>query len=114
MTVEKIHPAFAAACAVDRCAFFAARRAGARRDAEACARRFAADFPFRLAFSASIRLTTLSGFSSRSAALIGLPEALRRTRRLQRVLVFVLELRGIEMRGLGLQDVARGVRPCPR
>src|SRR5206468_6892358 len=40
--------------AADRCAFFAARRAGARRAVEPCARRFAADFPFRLALSASI------------------------------------------------------------
>src|SRR6187399_3214422 len=78
MTGKDAHPALRC-LAADLCAFLAARRAGARLVAGAAAPRFAADFPFRLALSASIRLTTLSGFSSRSATLIGLPAALRRT-----------------------------------
>src|SRR5882724_12067053 len=74
----KPHPALRVRAA-DRWGFLAARRCGVRRDAGACVRRFAAALPFRLAFSASIRLTTLLGRSSGSAALIVLPDALRRT-----------------------------------
>ena len=58
------HPAFRARAA-ERCAFFAGRDA-ARRAGE-CAARFAEALPFRLCFNASIRLMTLSGFSSGSA-----------------------------------------------
>src|SRR3954451_16804434 len=75
MTQRDAHPALRAR-AGDRCAFFGARRCGAAHAACACVRRFAAALPFRLCFSASIRLMTLSGFSARSAVLMGLPAAL--------------------------------------
>src|ERR1700760_2573440 len=71
------HPAFRAR-AGERCAFFVARLGAARRDGVGVAR-LEPFLPFRLCFSASIRLTTLSDFSSRGAALIGLPAALRLT-----------------------------------
>src|SRR6187402_1346842 len=64
--------------AADLCAFFAARRPPVTR--RPCG--FADVFPprpFKLCFSASIRLTTLLGFSSRSGSSIVLPLALRFT-----------------------------------
>jgi len=61
---------------VARCAFFAVGRRNDCRRAGVWAARFAPGF-FRLAFSASIRLTTLLGRSSGSTALIGLPAAFR-------------------------------------
>src|SRR5581483_6726437 len=57
------------------CAFFAGRRPVARRAWDFAAERL----PFTLCLKASIRLTTLLGLSSGSAALIGLPDALRFT-----------------------------------
>ena len=49
---------------------------------------------------------TLSGFSSRSAGLDRLAGGLALDQRLQRILILVLEFRGIEMRGLGVEDMA--------
>src|SRR5258706_7317313 len=63
--------------AAERCAFFAARCV-VRRAREWVARLPDA-LPFRLCWSASITLTTLSGLSSRSADLTRLPAALRLT-----------------------------------
>src|SRR5690348_3916705 len=65
--------------AVERCARFVGRRGAERRARDLAAVRRPEVLPCTLCFSASIRLTTLLGFSSGSAALIGLPAALRFT-----------------------------------
>jgi len=59
--------------------------------------------------SASIRLMTLSGRSSGSTALTGLPAALRLTNVFSAFSYLVLEFRGIEMRGLAVKDMAREI-----
>ena len=69
-------------------------------------RRRAEPLVFRLCFSASIRLTTLSGFSSRSGTSMVLPDALRRTSFFSASSYSSLNFFGIEMRRLGIEDVA--------